>query len=67
MEQLVFVDKVGEMEFANISSSTMCSAVYLEVLSDIKYTHLINKCLLKTKILNYFDDKTEQILMFAES
>jgi hypothetical protein len=28
---------------------------------------LINKCLLKTKILNYFDDKTEQILMFAES
>jgi hypothetical protein len=67
MEQLVFVDKVWEMEFANISSSVPCSAIYLEVLVNIKSTHLINICLLKTKILNYFDDKTEQILTFVES
>jgi hypothetical protein len=36
IEQIVFVDKVWEMEFANISSSAMCSAVSLEVLIKIK-------------------------------
>jgi hypothetical protein len=36
MEQLVFVDKFWEMEFANISSSAMCSAIYLQVLLKLK-------------------------------
>jgi hypothetical protein len=55
------------MEFANISSSAMCSAIYLQLLRKLKYTQWINKCRFKDKTVNYFDDNTGQILTFVGS
>jgi hypothetical protein len=36
IKELFFVDKVWEVEFVNISSSAMCSAIYLQVLLKLK-------------------------------